>query len=96
MDLSEAIDQEILKSMCDLCWKQCYRFAEKWNLPTKTVADLKAVRDQLERDFRAAHQDLDFDEEWRKCFPVLTDREFGHIVSPMVDVSRRQNDNCRS
>ena len=96
MNSSEEIDKEILKAMCDLCWKQCYQFAEKWNLPTITVADLKAVRDQLERDFRAAHQDLDFDEEWKKCFLEPTDRKFGHIVSTMVDVSRRQNDNCGS
>lgn len=90
MDASEEIDQEILKAMCDLCWKQCYQFAEKWNLPTITVADLKAVKEQLERDFRAAHPDLDFEEEWSKCLDEVTDRRFKPIVSTIVDVDGRQ------
>lgn len=95
MDIQEAIDREILNSMRDLCWKQCYQFAEKWNLPTITVADLKAVKEQLERDFRAAHPDLDFEEEWSKCLDEVTDSRFKPIVSTIVDVARRQNDSCR-
>ena len=67
MDLSDTIDREILKSMRDLLWKQIYRFAQKWDLATICIAVPSAVKEQLERDFSAAHPDLDFDEEYGKC-----------------------------
>lgn len=95
MDIQEAIDQEILNSMRDLCWKQIYRFAAKWNLATICIAARSAVKEQLERDFRAAHPDLDFEEEWSKCLDEVTDSRFKPIVSTIVDVARRQNDSCR-
>ena len=55
MDLSEIIDREILNSMRDLLWKQIHRFAQKWNLATICIAVPSAVKEQSERDFRAAH-----------------------------------------
>ena len=85
MDMQEMIDQEILKSMYDLCWKQCYRFAEKWSLPARTTAVLETVRTQLERDFRAAHPELEFDEEWSKCFYEVANNKFDSCVGPIVN-----------
>lgn len=67
MDLQEIIDREIIEAMKDLCWKQIHRFARKWHLATICIAVPSAVKAQLERDFKAAHPDLDFDDEYSKC-----------------------------
>lgn len=89
MDLQEIIDREILQSMRDLRWKQIYRFAEKWKLATICIAVPSAVKAQLERDFRAAHPDLDFEAEWTKCLDEVADSRFKPIVSTIVDAARR-------
>ena len=89
MDLSDTIDREILKSMRDLLWKQIYRFAQKWNLATICIAVPSAVKEQLERDFRAAHPDLIFDAEWSKCLDEVADERFKPIVNTMTDAAGR-------
>lgn len=71
MNMQEMMDQKVRKLMEELAWKQCHKFARKWNLATICIADPDAVRSQLENDFRAAHPDLDFDEEWSKCLKEL-------------------------
>ena len=70
-EMQDEIDKEILKEMNDLFWKQCQKFAAKWNLATITISVPEAVRSQLERDFRAIHPDLDFEEEWLKSLKEL-------------------------
>lgn len=84
MDMSELIDQEILKAMCDLGWMQCRRLVEKWNLPAIETTDLETARDQVERDFIAAHPDLDFDKEWSKCLEEVTDNRSDPLVGTMA------------
>ena len=88
MDMSELIDQEILKSMMDLCWKQCHRFAEKFHFSVQTTS-LEAAKGQLERDFSAAHPDLSFEDEWSKCFDEVADKRFDPLVGTMADVIGR-------
>lgn len=87
MGMSELIDQEILNAMCDLCWKQCRRLVEKWNLSAITATVLETARDQVERDFKAAHPDLDFDKEWSKCFDEVADNRFDPLVGTMAEVA---------
>jgi hypothetical protein len=89
MDLQELIDQEILKSMKDLCWKQCHRFAEKWNFPAITTNALETARIHLEHEFRAAHPDLDFEKEWSKCFDEVAEKRIDPLVGTMADVIER-------
>ena len=89
MNVQETIDHEILEAMKDLCWKQIYRFASKWNLATICIALPGAVKEQLERDFRAAHPELNFEEEWSKCLDEVADKRFEPIVSTMADAARR-------
>ena len=89
MDLQEIIDREILEAMKDLCWKQIHRFASKWNLATICIAVPSAVKAQLERDFKAAHPELNFDEEWSKCLDEVADKRFEPIVSTMAEAARR-------
>ena len=66
MDMSElmAMDREILN---DIIRKNNEKFARKWSLATICIAVPSAVKAQLERDFKAAHPDLDFNEEYGKC-----------------------------
>ena len=93
MDLSEIIDREILNSMRDLLWKQIHRFAQKWKLATICIAVPSAVKEQLERDFRAAHPELNFEEEWSKCFDEcleeVADKRLEPIVSTMAEAAGR-------
>lgn len=89
MDMQELIDHEILKAMKDLCWKQCHRFAEKWKFPTIATADLETARSELERSFKIAYPDLDFDKEWSKCLDEVADSRFDPLVGKMADVARR-------
>lgn len=89
MDMQELIDKEILKSMVDLCWKQCRRFAEKWKLQTVTTTVLETARARLERDFKAAQPDLSFDEEWSKCFEEVADSRFDPLVGKIAEVAER-------
>lgn len=93
MDIQETIDREIMESMRDLLWKQIHRFAKKWNLATICIAVPGAVKAQLERDFRAAHPDLDFEAEWSKCFDEcleeVADRRFEPLVGKMAEAARR-------
>ena len=89
MDVQETIDHEILEAMKDLCWKQIHRFAQKWDLATICIALPSAVKEQLERDFRAAHPELNFEEEWSKCLDEVADERFKPIVSTMADAAKR-------
>ena len=89
MDVQETIDREILEAMKELCWKQIYRFAQKWKLATICIAVPSAVKEQLERDFRAAHPELNFEEEWSKCLDEVADKRFEPIVSTISDAARR-------
>lgn len=88
MDMQDTIDQEILKRMFDLRWKQCHRFSEKWNFGAITITVLETARAKLERDFRAAYPDLDFDREWSKCFDEVTDSGFDPLVGTMRRAAR--------
>lgn len=45
--------------------------------------------DQIKRDFRAAHPDLDFDKELSKCFDEVTDNRFDPLVGTMAEAARR-------
>ena len=89
MDLQETIDREILNSMKDLLWKQIYRFAQKWDLATICIAVPSLVKEQLERDFRAAYPDQDFEKEWSKCLDEVAEKKFEPLVSTMADAARR-------
>lgn len=66
MDMSEllAMDHEILD---EIIRKNNEKFARKWNLATICIAVPSLVKAQLERDFNAAHPELDFGEEYGKC-----------------------------
>ena len=66
MDMQDlmAMDREILD---EIIRKNNEKFARKWNLATICIAVPSAVKAQLERDFKAAHPDLDFNEEYGKC-----------------------------
>lgn len=96
MDIQEMIDQEILNSMRDLAWKQIYRFAQKWNLATICIAVPSAVKEQLERDFRAAHPDLDFEKEWSKCLDEVADDRFDPLVGTLAEVVGRADKKNRA
>ena len=87
MDVQETIDREILEAMKDLCWKQIHRFAQKWHLATICIALPGAVKEQLERDFRAAHPDLNFEEEWSKCLDEVADKMFVGEIDATVQVN---------
>ena len=89
MNVQETIDHEILEAMKDLCWKQIYRFAQKWKLATICIALPGAVKEQLECDFRAEHPDLDFEEEWSKCLDEVSEKRFEPILSTMAEAARR-------
>lgn len=99
MDIQETIDREILESMKDLLWKQIRRFAQKWNLVTIFIAVPSAVKEQLERDFRAAYPELSFEEEWSKCFDEcleeVADRRFEPLVGKMAEAARRFKNDTR-
>ena len=64
MNMQEVIDREILN---DIIRKNNEKFARKWSLATICIAVPSAVKAQLEKDFKAAHPDLDFDDEYSKC-----------------------------
>ena len=64
MNMQEMIDREILN---DIVRKNNEKFARKWNLATICIAVPSAVKAQLERDFNAAHPELNFEEEYGKC-----------------------------
>ena len=64
MNMQEVIDREILN---DIIRKNNSKFARKWSLATICIAVPSAVKEQLKRDFTAAHPDLDFDNEYGKC-----------------------------
>ena len=81
-----AMDHEILD---EIIRKNNEKFARKWNLATICIALPGAVKEQLERDFRAAHPELNFEEEWSKCLDEVADKRFEPIVSTMADAARR-------
>ena len=86
MDMQEMIDREILN---DIISKNNNKFARKWHLATICIAVPSAVKEQLKRDFTAAHPDLDFDEEYGKCLrEEAQDKGFEPLVSTMVDAAR--------
>ena len=64
MNMQEIIDREILNNIIS---KNNKKFGRKWNLGIICITDPSAVKAQLEKDFKAAHPDLDFDEEYGKC-----------------------------
>lgn len=66
MDMNElmAMDHEILDEIIS---KNNEKFARKWHLGIICIAVPSAVKAQLERDFKASHPDLDFNEEYGKC-----------------------------
>lgn len=86
MNMQEMIDREILN---DIIRKNNEKFARKWSLATICIAVPSAVKAQLERDFMAAHPDLDFEEEWSKCLEEVADKRFEPIVSTMTEAARR-------
>ena len=64
MNMQEMIDREILN---DIIRKNNEKFARKWKLGIICITLPSAVKAQLEKDFKAAHPDLDFNEEYGKC-----------------------------
>ena len=66
MDMQDlmAMDREIID---EIIRKNNEKFARKWKLATICIAVPSAVKAQLERDFNAAHPDLDFNKEYGKC-----------------------------
>lgn len=73
MDMNElmAMDHEILD---EIIRKNNEKFARKWSLATICIAVPSLVKEQLQRDFRAAYPDQDFEKEWSKCFDEVADR----------------------
>lgn len=64
MNMQEMIDREIINNIIS---KNNKKFSRKWNLGIICITDPSAVKAQLQRDFKTAHPDLDFNEEYGKC-----------------------------